>query len=343
MTPIGPQPNPDLESLRASLRARAELKDRHDAGWRPPVYDEVVLDEELGPVSVRVDEEAVKACAFALDDHGPWYFGPSPFGGSIGQAAILANDLLCVYYTHYDRHRVVGLHTEEVLEFHAPVRVGETATIDGRYVDKYEDRGRGYVDLVAEARGEDGRLLVRHRGVEIMRVDPGDVVSEPKAGAASERPPAPVGSGRIDTSFEPGLAPVAAVTEGLRTGTPLVPRHKMVTADMISVYSFGGEFLRNIHTDLEIARGGGLERPIAQGQQQASLLCSYAVGLFGATWFTSGRLRAKFVQPLPSNSAITIGGRVAGSEEDGRLSVELWLDRGDGVLSAVAWASALPG
>lgn len=338
MTPAGHPGNEDLEALRASLRAREELRHAHDRGERAPVYDEVILGEELGPVLVPVDAAAVKACAFALDDRGPWHFGPSPFGGPIGQAAILANELLCLYYTHYDRHRVVGLHTEELLEFHAPVRVGETATIDGRYVDKYEDRGRGYVDLVADARGEDGRLLVHHRGVEIMRIDPGDVVSEPRPGDVG-RPPAPAGSGRIDTSSEPGLEPVALAATGLATGAPLVPEHKLLSADMISVFSFGGEFLRNIHTDLEIARGGGLDRPIAQGQQQASLFCSFAVGFFGAPWFTSGRLRAKFVQPLYSNSAITIGGRIAGYEDD-RLTVELWLDRGDGILSAVAWASA---
>lgn len=339
MEPADRPRDEDVEALRASLRAREELRRAHDRGRRAPVYDEVVLDEELGPVRVPVDEAAVKACAFALDDHGPWHFGPSPFGGPIGQAAILANELLCVYYTRYDRHRVVGLHTEELLEFHSPVRVGETAAIEGRYVDKHEERGRGYVDLVATAKGEDGRLLVRHRGIEIMRVDPGDVVSEPPPGGAA-RPPSPAGSGRIDTSFAPGHEPVARAAEGLATGAPLVSRHLLLSADMISVFSFGGEFLRNIHTDLEIARGGGLERPIAQGQQQAALFCSFAVGFFGAPWFTGGRLRAKFVQPLYANSAITIGGRVAGYEEDGRLAVELWLDRGDGVLAAVAWASA---
>jgi acyl dehydratase len=332
-------PPASLEELRESLAAREALRAVHDRGERRPVYDEVVLDEELGPVAVRVDEAAVKAMAFALDDHRPWHFGPSPFGGPVGHAAALANELLCIYYTHYDRHGVVGLHTEELMEFHSPVWVGETATLDGRYVDKYERRGRGYVDLVAEARGEDGRLLVHHRGVEIMRVDPGDVVSEPTGDAPA---PAAPGSGRIDASFDDTAAPVARAVAGLIAGAPLVPRRSLLSADMISVFSFGGEFLRNIHTDLEIARGGGLERPIAQGQQQASLLASYATDLFGASWFTSGRLRAKFVQPLPANSAITLGGRVAGYSDDGeRLELELWLDRGDGVLSAVAWASAL--
>jgi hypothetical protein len=44
------------------------------------------------------------------------------------------------------------------------------ATLKGAYVEKYERRGKRYVVMKAEARGEDGRLLITHPGVICFRV-----------------------------------------------------------------------------------------------------------------------------------------------------------------------------
>lgn len=332
------------EEMLRSLRARQAVKARRDAGAKPPVYEEVVVPEELGPIDVLVDEARVKSFAFSQDDYHPWHFGASPFGHAIGHAAILANDLLTIYYTAYDRHRVVGLHTEESLHFHSPIEVGETAKITGCYVDKYERDGRGYVVLEARAVGQDGRLLVSHRGIEIMRVDPGDVVDDGNEREGRDERVGPQRPGRIDASYDETLGFAGSAEPGLDAGAPIAPIHKLVSSEQMAIFSLIGEFQRNIHTDLEVARRGGLETTICQGQQQAAFLAELCTRFFGAAWFASGQLRVKFIQPLYANSLVTLGGRVASYEptpEGERLHLELWIDRGQRTLTAVGWASAL--
>ena len=321
--------------LTASV-ARRRTREQRDAGRKEPIFSEVIVPEPLGPVQVLVDDIKCKTFAFTQDDYCKWYFQDSPFGRRIGHASILANDLLQVYYTAYDRHRVVGLHTDEELEFHAPVFIGEEATLTGCYVDKVERDGRGYVVMEAEARGEDGRLLLRHRGTEIMRIGPGVV-----RGNGQRRP---AKKGDISGNYRDDVPLAENASARLVPGTGILPIAKYVTSDQMAVFSYVGEFQRNIHNDLELARSVGLPVPICQGQQQACLVTELLTRFFGKSWFTSGRLRVKFVRPLLAESAVSIGGVVSQleSSDDGqRLGVEVWIDAGDKELTTVGWASAL--
>jgi acyl dehydratase len=119
-------------------------------GKKEARYELVEIPEELGPVELTVDEETIKAFAYAVDDYGDWYLGSrSPFGAAIGHPLILANELLFLFYDKYDGNTARGLHTHEQLTFLAPVRRGERVTVSGAYVDRYERRGQGYVVLAA--------------------------------------------------------------------------------------------------------------------------------------------------------------------------------------------------
>lgn len=330
-----------VESTRelSVIDARKRTRMQRDAGTKAPIYETVEIPEELGPVQVLVDDDRIKTFAFTQDDYGEWYFGPSPFGDRIGHAAVLANDILNVYYTAYDRHRVVGVHTEEELWFRAPVFAEEEATITGRYVEKYKHADRGYVVMEAEARGADDRLLVRHRGTEIMRIDPGPLMKERRS---QSRPQAKRITGRVRND----LVAVERAGVELETGTPIEPLVKHVTMERMAVFSFIGEFQRNIHSDLEVAKAGGLDLPICQGQQQACFVAELMTRFFGASWFTSGHQRTKFVRPLPAETEVRVGGSVSHLEvtpEGPRLHVEVWIDRGGLELTTVGWASALVG
>lgn len=326
---------PSAEMGKA-LQARKLIRDQRNGGAKEPIYDKVVTPELLGPMTVLVDDIKCKQFAFTQDDYGSWYFRDSPFGKRIGHAAILANDLLQVYYSAYDRHRVVGIHTTEELEFVAPVFIGEQARITGRYVDKYERNGRGYVVMEAEARGEDGRLLLRHRGIEIMRIG---------RGVVGEGAPSRLGKkGEITGDFRTDLATAEHASSELAIGAGVTPLAKYITSDQMAVYSYIGEFQRNIHNDMEIARSVGLERPLCQGQQQVCFLTELLTRFFGASWFQTGRLKAKFIRPLLSESVFSVGGVVSGvesTEEGKRVHVEVWIDNGGHQLSSVGWASAL--
>ena len=300
-------------------------------------YENVEVGEKFGPIEVVITDHKIKAHAFSLDDYNPWAFSEtSPFGGRIGQAAILNNDLLTTFLSVYDPNSIVGLHTEEQLWFHSPVRFGEKATLIGQYVDKYEKRGKGYVVLEAEARGEDGRLLVKHRGVEIMRIAPGPVVGGGTAKGSEER--------RVTGEYRRDLQPVAKAQLGLRARTPIAPLVKHVTQEQMSVFSGIGRHNQNIHTSIAIARAGGLERCLAQGMMETCYLTELLASFFGASWYTSGWERMKFINPVYAGDTVTARGAVLEETTEAggtRLNLEVWVENQDGKMTAAGWASAL--
>ncbi|MFC5831160.1 hypothetical protein [Nonomuraea insulae] len=299
-----------------------------EAGLKEPVFENLEIPEDFGPVTIVVDDHKVKRFAFTQDDYRPWHFSTSPFGGRIAQAGLLTNDLVQLFTTRYAASRTVGLHTEEQLWFSSPARVGEKVTLQGRYVEAYERRGQGYVIMEAQATGEDGRALVRHRGVEILRTVPGEV-----AGRGST-----TGGPRVTGEIDSTRPYAAEATDALTPGTPLQPLSKVITQEQASVFSRAGEYVRNIHSDLDIARQGGLTLPIVQGQQQCCLILDLLTGFFGARWLTDGWIRCKFVQPVTVFEPLSVGGVVTGVGERG-MELEVWVRRGDGRLSTVGWAA----
>jgi acyl dehydratase len=297
-------------------------------------YENIELEEDFGPIEELVDDYKVKKFAFMMDDYHPWYFGDSPFGKRIGHAAILANDLLQLFTTVYDPNTVVGLHTQEELWFVNPVFVGERARLYGKYVEKYERRGKGYVVMEADARGEDGRVLVRHRGIEILHITPGPVVGKGTA-EARER--------RVTGEYRKDVEPVSRARAGIAPGTPILPLVKRVMQDQIAVFSGVGKHLRNIHTDLEIARKGGLPNTIVQGMMETVYLTELLTSFFGPVWFTTGWEKMKFIRPVYSGETVTARGVVTGESRDAegtRLELEIWVENTAGEMSAAGWASA---
>lgn len=297
-------------------------------------FELVEVGEEFGPVEEVITDYKVKQFAFTVDDFHPWYFGESPFGRRIGHAAILANDLLQLFTTVYDANTVVGLHTQEELWFHNPVFVGERVRLWGKYVDKYERRGKGYVVMEAEARGEDGRLLVRHRGVEIMHIQPGPVVG---GGTAREV------ERRVTGEYRRDVEPVSRARPGLLAGTPLTRLVKTVTQEQMSVFSGCGRHLRNIHTDIEVARRGGLPGTIAQGMMEFIYITELLTSFFGVSWFTTGWQKMKFLRPVFAGETVVCRGVVTGETSDTegtRLELEVWVENAQGQMTAAGWASA---
>jgi len=310
--------------------ARSVLEEA--AGKKETSYEAVQIPEEFGPVQLVVDDHKIKTFAFTQDDYRSWYLGDSPFGGRIGHANILANDLLWLFFTKYSTEDIVGLHTEEELWFHNPVFAGEQVTLQGKYVDKFEKRGKGYVVMEAEARGEDGRLLIRHRGTEIMRIQP-----NPGRGTAKD------GGPRVSGEYREDVAPAEQARAGIEPKTPIVPLVKRVTQEQTSVFSGIGQHFKNIHTDLNIAREAGYDLPLTQAMQQVGYLTEMLTNFFGASWFTSGWEKLKFIRPVHPGHTLTARGVVTGSaeEEEGtRLELEIWVEREDGEKTAVGWASA---
>lgn len=298
-------------------------------------FELVNIGDKFGPETMIVTDHKIKAFAFAIDDYHPWYFTHSPFGHRIGHSALLANDLLMLYLGVFDLSTIMGLHTHEELWFANPVFIDEVVTLQSRYVDKYVRRGKGYVVTEAEARGEDGRLLLRRRGTEILRVRPGDVV-----GKRTDDAPAKKVEGMFDSNRP--FVPVASVNT--QVGDPITPLAKHIHQDQVSVFSRIDLFFRNIHTDFESARSAGLETTIAQAEMSVIYLSEMLARFFGASWFTSGWMSTKFVHPTYVGQTVTTYGVVtsrAQVAEGIKLELDCWVRDETGDMTVVGWASGV--
>ncbi|HVX32232.1 MAG TPA: hypothetical protein VHA80_03750 [Solirubrobacterales bacterium] len=308
-------------------------------GLREHAFELVRVGEEFGPRRLLVDEARVKAFAFAQDDYHPWHFGPSPFGGPVAHASLLANELMQIYFERFriDVHAaseagsewLEEAHVEETLEFLASLPVGEEVTLTGRFVDKYVTAGRGAVVLEGDARRADGQVVLRHRAVEFFRMD------GPRPDSDRREPP----MDRIEMA-EGG--PVASRAKAdLAAGTAIPPLRKTITFPQLLVYSTleHPAARRSVHTDFEIAARAGLPAPLVQGQQLACHMAEALSGFFGRSWYEGGRLRVKFLAPVTAGDTVELAGAVREEATDDRLRVDLWMRRGEQVV-AVANASA---
>jgi len=322
-----PAPWRDLTDPR-----RAAWVDDLEEGLKEPEFENLDIPERLGTVRVLIDDHKIKRFAFTQDEYGPWYFDDSPFGGRIGQATLLGNDLVQLFTLVYAGSRVVGYHTEEQMWFDSPARLGEVVTLSGTYTESYVRRGEGYVVMEAQATGEDGRSIVRHRGVEILKTVPGAI-----GGRGSATP-----TRRVTGEVPDGARTIARISPETRVGDVLEPLHKTITFEQTAVFSRIGEYITNTHNSLEAARAGRLRVPIVQGQQQYGLIAQLLVGAFGASFFTTGWLQAKFLVPVDVFEPLTLTGIVTGIT-DGPSPVaqlDVWVRRADGRLVTVGWASA---
>jgi acyl dehydratase len=305
-------------------------------------FELAVVGEEFGPRRIVVDDARVKAFAFAQDDYGPWHFGPSPFGGPVAHPSLLANELMQIYFERFriDVHEaseagsewLEEAHVEESLFCDAPLPVGETATLTGRFVAKYVVGGRGAVVLEGEARREDGTVVLRHRAIEYFRMD------GPREDDGRREPR----MRRVEVT-EGGTAAERA-TRALAPGTPLPTLRKTVTFPQLLVYSTleHAAARRSIHTDFEIAARAGLAAPLVQGQQLACHLAEALGGFFGEPWYRGGSLRTKFLGSVLAGDEVEVGGAVHGLVETGdaaTLEVDLWVRRA-GEIVAIATAVA---
>jgi acyl dehydratase len=308
-------------------------------------FDLVEIPERFGPRELLLDEARVKAFAYAQDDYHPWHSQGSPFGGAIGQASLFANELMQIYFERYriDVHEQGGgawleeAHVEETLWFESPAFLGETVLLDGCFVEKYVKGGRGAVVLEGEARAGDGRLIMGHRAIEYFAMEgPTEDTNR-----AEHEPP----MRRVRREGEPGIAPAYSAHADTLPGTPIVALQKTISFPQQLVFSTldHPEAQRSVHTDFEIARRAGLSAPLTQGQQLACHICEAMTRFFGSAWYTTGRVRIKFLAAVLAGETIQIGGVVRERVLRDQLEVlelDVWVENGAGELVAVANASA---
>lgn len=130
-------------------------------------YEALTVGEELRSDDCTIRPEDVDTFAYAVDDHHPWYFEGSPFGGTIVPPTMMGNQALLMRHNKY----IVpaGLHAKVSFEFVEPLRVGMRVRSYGRIVDKYERRGRHYMVTAFETRDEEtGQVHVRGQFTQMI-------------------------------------------------------------------------------------------------------------------------------------------------------------------------------
>jgi len=133
-------------------------------------YDVVRVSEEFMSDDFLVKPEDVDTFAFAVDDHHPWFFQDSPFGGTIVHPVLLGNQALTMRHSRY----IVpaGLHAKMQFEFIEPIRVGMRVRSYGKVIDKFEKRGRHYMVTEFTTKNEEsGAVLTRGQFTQMIFPD----------------------------------------------------------------------------------------------------------------------------------------------------------------------------
>jgi acyl dehydratase len=133
-------------------------------------YDVVRVGEEFMSDDFLIKPEDVETFAFAVDDHHPWYFEDSPFGGTIAHLVLLGNQALLMRHSRY----IVpaGLHARMQFEFVEPVRAGMRVRTYGKVIDKFEKRGRHYMVTEFTTKNEEsGAVLTRGQFTQMLFPD----------------------------------------------------------------------------------------------------------------------------------------------------------------------------
>jgi len=130
-------------------------------------YEDVTVGEEFMSDDFLIKPEDVDTFGYAVDDHNPWFFEDSPFGGKIVHPTLLGNQALLMRHNKY----IVpaGLHAKMQFEFVEPVRVGMRVRTHGKVIDKYERRERHYMVTQFETREEGtGKVLTRGQFTQMI-------------------------------------------------------------------------------------------------------------------------------------------------------------------------------
>ena len=136
------------------------------AGFKPLTYEALTVGEEFVSDDHLVTPEDVETYAFAVDDHHPWFFGPSPFGGPVAHPTLLGNQALHLRHSKYIVH--AGLHAKMEFHFLEPIRPGMRVRSRGKVIDKYERRGKQYMVTEFVTEDQAGTPLVRGQFTQML-------------------------------------------------------------------------------------------------------------------------------------------------------------------------------
>lgn len=283
--------------------------------------DVVYVGLDCGPREYAITPQLVQEYVEAVQDHHPWYFGPSPFGGPAAPG-LLRHSEVYVDRRWYLPNLYGNLHAKQEWELFAPIMVGEQITAHSLVVDRYRKRGRDYVVNEVLLLGKDGRVRVRSRTHQSFLLESG--VSGTVVGKEREK--------------EAGRRFAAGQGTVLETLAPLV---KEVGPDMCVRFSGPG---KNYHTDREEARKLGFPEVVVQGMMSLCFLSELLTRRFGEGWYCGGKMTVNLVNILWQGETVTTHGVIKEFTPEGsrqRAHLEVWCQKADRTVITVGSASAV--
>ena len=128
----------------------------------------------------------------------------------------------------------------------------------------------------------------------------------------------------------------------LEIGEELSPLEKTIQQRQIDCYS--GVRPHSIHTDPEWARKKGFKAPLAQAMMSTAYVSQLMVQFVGEGYIKGGKMSVAFTKPVLAGDTLTVRGRVKSREPEGertRVTVDVWCENQDGVMTMVGTASGL--
>jgi acyl dehydratase len=282
--------------------------------------DEVYVGRYYGERSLDITPELAQAYTVAVEDHNPWYYGDSPFGGSVAPALLLHSE---VYRDVAWYLSIFGnLHARQEWELFHPMSPGDQVTARRQIVNRYSKRDRDYVVNEVSVFAPDGTLLNRgrtHQSFLAKAVDSSETVVDKNR------------EKRGDRKFE---MEDGEVIEEL--GGP----SKFVSVDMCKRFSPG----KSYHNDAEEARKLGFPDIVVQGMMSLCFLSEMLTNRFGEGWYQGGRMDVNLVNVLWQGETVKAKGLVRAKTREGaatRSEVDVWCEKEDGTKIVVGKASGL--
>ncbi len=241
------------------------------------------IGDLFGPRDVILDDTSVRDYVAATGDDTFWTHQErmkSEFGMLICPPTILDRELgtrlAAMRYKN-----TYALHAKQTFAFTQPLVQGSRYVFEGSLSNIYERNGIKYFTISATASTPNG-----------------DKVIESEYTRAFEFPNARHPS---NTKEPLTLASFLAHANESVANNVIHGARQVLTQELMNLYSGPGA---NIHTDRDAATIRGHKQPIVQGLMALSIECRMFRDIYGAAWYTSGRIATRFIRPIRAHSIL---------------------------------------
>ncbi len=277
-------------------------------------YDGIEVDREFGPWDYPL-KERISRHLEAVENSFPWHRGKSPWGPPIAPPSIL------MVATRRFLDSIGALppgtvHIEHELEAMSALRLDRRLIGYGRFTDKYARDGRRYAVFEAKYRTQTG-LIIGHSRTKVALPETGNNA------AAREREDARAGAGELEDIS------------------------RTLTQEKIAAYSEDTTDAANgksIQLQSAVAKKAGYEGIMAEELMAADYVSELMTGVFGQSWFLTGRMSLAFLRPALCDDTLTTNGRVTERIDQGSVTrrvYQVWCQSQQGETVALGAASGL--